>query len=196
MNHVLWHFIDGRQQVVGRMATKIVPLIMGKHKPTYSPNLDHGDNVVVVNAEHMQFSGRKMDQKLYRWHTGYPGGLKSITPRELIERKDRPEELLTRAVSGMLPKNRLRKQRMTRLRIYQGSEFPEFDQFTEEQQAMIAEMLASEPEPYMDAGKKRKMAGRPEPLSFYWIDHSGEEDVVLDHPPLKFPDDFKPRVPK
>ncbi|GBG26733.1 50S ribosomal protein L13 [Hondaea fermentalgiana] len=196
MNHVMWHFIDAREQVVGRMATRIIPLIMGKHKPTFSPHLDNGDNVVVVNAEDMRFSGRKFDQKLYRWHTGYPGGFRSMTPRDLVERKGRPEELLERAVNGMLPKNRLRKQRMQRLRIYQGADFPELSHFTEEQQEQIAEMLARTPEPYMDGAARRKAAKSPPTLNFYYVDESDGEEKILDGVPLEPPAGWEPKPPK
>lgn len=110
------------KHTIGRLATQISSLLMGKHKPTYSGNLDHGDHVVVINACDLHFSGRKYANKMYRWHTGFPGGLKSTTPRHLVEIKDRPEELLTRAVWGMLPKNKLRRPRMDRLKVFKEEE--------------------------------------------------------------------------
>mmetsp|Transcript_9343 Transcript_9343/g.10650 ORF Transcript_9343/g.10650 Transcript_9343/m.10650 type:complete len:141 (-) Transcript_9343:27-449(-) len=113
-----WHILDARGQQPGRLATKIATLIMGKHKPIYSPHLDLGDHVVVINARHASFTGQKYKEKLYRWHTGYPGGLKSTTPRQLAEIKNRPEEIVERAVSTMLPKNKLRKWRMRKLHVF------------------------------------------------------------------------------
>jgi large subunit ribosomal protein L13 len=88
----LWHLIDAKDQVVGKLATQIVHILRGKHKPTFSPNYDCGDYVVVVNAKYVKFTGKKLDQKKYIWHTGYPGGLKQITARELLFKK--PEEVL------------------------------------------------------------------------------------------------------
>jgi large subunit ribosomal protein L13 len=115
-------FNASEKHTIGRMAGRIAVLLMGKHKPTYSGNMDHGDHVIVTNAKDLKFSGRKYGDKLYRWHTGYPGGLKQTTPRHLVEIKDRPEELLTRAVWGMLPKNRLRRPRMDRLKVFKEEE--------------------------------------------------------------------------
>lgn len=112
----MWHLVDARGQVVGRLATQIAKLLTGKHKPTYVPHIDSGDRVVVVNARDIVFTGKKRTQKLYRWHTGYPGGLKQLTARQVFERA--PERVLTAAVSGMLPKNRLRKHRLRRLRVF------------------------------------------------------------------------------
>ena len=117
-----WYVIDADGKAVGKIATRIATLVMGKHKPTYSPHLDHGDNVVVLNAEKVKFTGRNYTQKLYRWHTGYPGGLKEVTPKFLAEDKGRPEELIERAVRGMLPKNNLRKLREKRLFVFKGDD--------------------------------------------------------------------------
>ena len=117
-----WYVIDADGKAVGKIATRIATLVMGKHKPTYSPHLDHGDNVVVLNAEKEKFTGRNYTQKLYRWHTGYPGGLKEVTPKFLAEDKGRPEELIERAVRGMLPKNNLRKLREKRLFVFKGDD--------------------------------------------------------------------------
>lgn len=103
-------------QVVGRLASQVARLLVGKHKPTYVPHIDVGDYVVVVNARHAKLTGRKFTDKLYRWHTGYPGGLKTLTARQLWERA--PDRIVSKAVKGMLPRNLLHRQRMTRLRVF------------------------------------------------------------------------------
>lgn len=110
--------VDAKGQVVGRLASQIARVLMGKDKPTYAPNRDGGDVVVVVNAGDVEFTGRKWDQKLYRWHTGYPGGLKERTAKDQQAR--RPGEVLRAAVMGMLPKNNLRRSMARKLRIYPG----------------------------------------------------------------------------
>ena len=92
----------------------------GKHKPTFTPHVDGGDFVIVVNAEKIVLSGKKLDQKYYRYHTGYVGGLKEISYRDMMDKK--PEEVISHAVSGMLPKNKLRSRMMTRLRVFAGAE--------------------------------------------------------------------------
>ena len=117
-----WHFVDARGQVVGRLATEIVRVLTGKHKPTYLPYIDSGDHVVVTNARHVVLTGQKMDKKLYRWHTGYPGGLKERTAKEMLDRN--PNNILRKAVNGMLPKNRLRKMRDRKLYIYSDEDHP------------------------------------------------------------------------
>lgn len=111
-----WHFIDGKNQVVGRLASDISRVLMGKHKPTYLPNIDSGDYVVVTNARHIALTGKKKEQKVYRWHTGYVGNLKEINVNRLLEKK--PEEVLRKAVLGMLPKNRLKRVRASKLHIF------------------------------------------------------------------------------
>ncbi|KAK4048078.1 54S ribosomal protein L23, mitochondrial [Microbotryomycetes sp. JL221] len=111
-----WRGVDATDQVLGRMATRIAIVLMGKHKPVYDQSNDCGDYVVVTNARNVKVTGRKAEQKLYRHHTGYPGGLKEITYATMMEKK--PEEIIRRAVSGMLPKNRLRDKRLERLFIY------------------------------------------------------------------------------
>ena len=88
----MWHLVDARDQLVGRLATQIAPILRGKHKPTFSPNYDCGDYVVIINAKHCKFSGKKDQQKKYSWHTGYPGGIRHITPAEL-RNKNKPEEV-------------------------------------------------------------------------------------------------------
>ena len=119
-----WHLIDASQGVsVGRLAAAIAPVLRGKHKPGFEPHRhEHGDNVVVVNADRLVFTGRKWKQKLYRHHTGYMGGLKERTAADLQRRK--PGEVLRRAVLGMLPKNKLRTIFIRRLWIYPGPEHP------------------------------------------------------------------------
>jgi large subunit ribosomal protein L13 len=116
----LWHLIDAKNQVVGRLATQIVHILKGKHKPTFTPNYDCGDYVVVVNAKDVKFTGKKTQQKLYTWHTGYPGGLKQLPAKDQLDRK--PEEVLRKAVLGMLAKNNLRYMIARKLRIFPGSQ--------------------------------------------------------------------------
>ena len=119
-----WHLIDAAQGVsVGRLAAAIAPVLRGKHKPGFEPHRhEHGDNVVVVNADRLVFTGKKWKQKLYRHHTGFMGGLKERTAADLQRRK--PGEVLRRAVLGMLPKNKLRTTFIRRLWIYPGPEHP------------------------------------------------------------------------
>lgn len=114
----LWHLIDARGKVVGRLATQISQVIRGKHKPTYTPNYDCGDYVVVINAKHVKLTGKKMTDKQYAWHTGWPGGIRHTNPQTLLDKK--PEEVLRKAVLGMCPKNRLRKMAASKLRIFPG----------------------------------------------------------------------------
>jgi large subunit ribosomal protein L13 len=115
-----WFVIDADGQVLGRLATRIARMLIGKDKPSYTPFLDCGDHVVVINAERVKLTGNKMDQKIYRHHSGYPGGLKEVPIRALMQR--RPEEVVREAVLGMLPKNKLRARRAKKLRVYAGSE--------------------------------------------------------------------------
>lgn len=117
-----WYVIDGEGQVLGRLATQIVTLLRGKHKPTYTPHLDGGDFVVVVNAEKIRLTGRKPDQKMYYRHSGYPGGIKEIPYKMMLQK--RPTHILRLAVKRMLPKNRLGRRLLTKLRIYTGPEHP------------------------------------------------------------------------
>ena len=106
----LWHLVDARNQIVGRLASQLVHILRGKHKPTFNPSADCGDYVVVINARHIKMSGKKLtdlhDGKIYRWHTGYVGGLKEVPAKKFLE--TRPDDILRRAVYGMLPKNKLR----------------------------------------------------------------------------------------
>ncbi|KAL3761102.1 hypothetical protein ACHAWU_001371 [Discostella pseudostelligera] len=118
-----WHLVDAANQTVGRLATTIAPILKGKHKPTYRPNADIGDYVVIVNADKVHFSGKKWSDKLYRWHTGYPGGLKERPAKNMLERK--PEFILKKAILGMLYRNNLREGYIEpRLKIYTGEVHP------------------------------------------------------------------------
>ena len=117
-----WVLVDLTDQVVGRAASAIAEILRGKHKPGFTPHIDNGDFVVAINASRIRFTGKKMDQKEYNRHTGYFGGLKTITAKKQLEKK--PEKILTDAVWGMLPKNRLSRQLMKKLKVYAGSEHP------------------------------------------------------------------------
>jgi large subunit ribosomal protein L13 len=117
-----WHVVDAEGQTLGRLATRIADVLRGKDKPVYTPHVDTGDFVIVVNAEKIAVTGNKLDQKMYYRHSGYPGGLKERTLREQLER--RPTEVLRKAVKGMLPKNRLAAKQLTKLKIYAGPEHP------------------------------------------------------------------------
>ena len=121
----LWHLVDARNQVVGRLSTQIVRILRGKHKPTYTPNYNCGDYVVVVNAAEVRFTGKKETDKQYTWHTGYPGGLKQRTVAQQMQKQ--PEEVLRKAVMGMFKKNNLRHQIAKKLRIYPGEEHLHYD---------------------------------------------------------------------
>ena len=116
-----WHLVDGNDQVVGRLASKIATLLMGKHRPTYTPHVDTGDYVVVINAEKVRFTGKKWEQKEYRWYTGYPGQ-KSVTAD--VRRDRQPERILREAVRRMLPKSKLGASMLTKLKVYAGPEHP------------------------------------------------------------------------
>ena len=117
-----WYIIDAKDQTVGRLATRLAVVLRGKHKPTFSPHVDGGDYVVVINAEHLKLTGNKMDTKQYHQYSGYPGGLRSQTARELLSTY--PERVLTSAVKGMLPKNKLGRKMLSKLKIYAGDSHP------------------------------------------------------------------------
>ena len=117
-----WVVIDADGQTVGRLATQIASVLKGKHKPTYTPNQPGGDFVVVVNADKVTFSGRKLDQKVYTRYTGYQGGLRETTAREMLDKH--PERVLERAVWGMLPKTRMGRRLIRRLKVYAGPTHP------------------------------------------------------------------------
>ena len=118
-----WVLIDANNLVVGRLATLVAMRLRGKHKPTFTPHVDMGDNVVVINAEKVAFTGRKLDQKAYHWHTGYPGGIKERTARKVIEGRF-PERIIEKAVERMLPRGPLGRQQLKNLRVYAGPEHP------------------------------------------------------------------------
>jgi large subunit ribosomal protein L13 len=122
-----WHLIDAKEQTLGRLASQIAQLLMGKTKPYFVRNLDCGDYVVVTNAKDVKVTGKKEEQKYYARHSGYPGGFKSETLRELRER--RPEAIIMRAVKGMLPDNKLQDRMMTRLFVSAGPEHKYKDKF-------------------------------------------------------------------
>ena len=115
-----WLVIDAEGMVLGRLATEVAKLLRGKHKPTYTPFLDTGDNVIVINASKIVLTGKKLDDKLYRHHSGFPGGLKEIDYRTLMAKN--PEKALELAVKGMLPKNSLGRQMFRKLHVYAGPE--------------------------------------------------------------------------
>lgn len=117
-----WFVVDARGQVVGRLASRIAAVLRGKHKPTYTPHVDGGDFVIVVNAEKARFTGRKEQDKRYFRHTGYPGGTKAATVQEMRARK--PEFIIYNATKGMLPRTKLGRAMLTRLRVYTGPEHP------------------------------------------------------------------------
>ena len=117
-----WYLVDAEGQTLGRLATRIADTLRGKLKPQYTPHTDTGDFVIVVNAEKIQVTGNKLDQKMYHRHSGYPGGLRSRTLREQLER--RPTEVIRKAVKGMLPKNKLAAAQLTKLKVYAGPEHP------------------------------------------------------------------------
>ncbi len=121
-----WYIIDGEGKTVGRLSTKIARLLRGKEKPQFTPHADIGDFVIVVNADKVKFTGKKWEQKKYYWHTGYPGGIKSITANDLAKKK--PEEILRKAVWGMLPKNKMQDKLISRLKLYTGTEHPHVSQ--------------------------------------------------------------------
>jgi large subunit ribosomal protein L13 len=118
----LWYVVDAEGKTLGRLATQIADMLRGKGKPEYTPHVDTGDFVVVVNAEKIVVTGKKLDDKIYYRHSGYPGGLKSRSLREELAR--RPTEVLRKAVKGMLPRNRLARAQMRKLKIYVGPEHP------------------------------------------------------------------------
>jgi large subunit ribosomal protein L13 len=117
-----WYVIDLDGKVLGRTATEIARILRGKHKPIFSPSVDAGDFVVVINAEKLLLTGNKINDKMYYHHTGYPGGIRSINAAQQLEKK--PEDLVFKAVKGMLPKNRLGRQMLKKLKVYAGSEHP------------------------------------------------------------------------
>jgi len=117
-----WYVVDAQGKVLGRLASEIARRLRGKHKASFSTFMDNGDYVIVINADKVRLTGRKMDNKIYHHHTGYMGGLKSIPAKELLVKK--PEELVMRAVKGMLPKNPLGRKQLKKLKVYAGDAHP------------------------------------------------------------------------
>jgi len=117
-----WVIVDAQDQVLGRLATRVAHILRGKHKPIFTNHVDTGDFVVIVNAEKIHLTGNKLDDKTYYWHSGYPGGIKGMTAREMLEKK--PEQVIKSAVKGMLPKNRLGSKLISKLKIYVGPDHP------------------------------------------------------------------------
>jgi len=117
-----WHVIDANGAVLGRVASRAAMLLMGKHKPMYTPSLDTGDHVVIINAAKVKLTGNKENQKLYRHHSGYPGGLVETKARRM--RETRPQKMVELAISGMLPKTKLGKQMYRKLKVYAGDQHP------------------------------------------------------------------------
>ncbi len=115
-----WYIIDAAEKPLGRVATEAAKLLRGKHKPTFSPNIDTGDHVIIINAKDVILTGNKINQKVYRHHSGYIGGMKEVPAKVMLEKN--PEKALTLAVKGMLPHNSLGRQSLKKLRVYAGSE--------------------------------------------------------------------------
>jgi len=117
-----WYIVDAERKVLGRLASEVARILRGKHKPVYTPHVDTGDHVIVINAEKVLLTGKKLDGKVYYRHSGYPGGLKSITARKLMQQD--PRRVIERAVRGMLPKNRLGRSMFRKLRVYPSAQHP------------------------------------------------------------------------
>ncbi|SHG75333.1 LSU ribosomal protein L13P [Thermosyntropha lipolytica DSM 11003] len=117
-----WYVIDASGQPLGRLASEVAAILRGKHKPIYTPHVDTGDYVIVINAEKIVLTGDKLNKKMYRHHSGYPGGLKEMSYRDLLQKK--PEKAIELAVKGMLPHNRLGRKMFKKLKVYRGSEHP------------------------------------------------------------------------
>lgn len=125
-----WYVVDAAGQTLGRLATEVATVLRGKHKPTYTPHVDCGDHVIIINADQIQMTGKKLDQKVYRKHSGYVGGLKEVSAREMMEKH--PDRVIMLAVKGMLPKNSLGRKMLTKLRVYAGAEHDHSAQQPEE----------------------------------------------------------------
>ena len=117
-----WYLVNAEGKVLGRVASKVAKILEGKHKPTYTPHLDTGDFIVVVNAEKVSLTGKKLKDKIYYHHTGYPGGIKAVSAEKLLAKK--PAEMIRMAVKGMLPKNSLGRQMLRKLKVYAGPNHP------------------------------------------------------------------------
>ena len=118
-----WFVVDAEGVVLGRLAAIVANRLRGKHKPSYTPHMDDGDNIIVINAEKVKLTGKKMDDKIHYWHTGYPGGIKSRNAKQILE-GEHPERLITKAVQRMIPSGPLGRQQMRNLRVYAGAEHP------------------------------------------------------------------------
>lgn len=125
-----WYVVDATDQVVGRLATNVAAVLRGKHKPTFTPNVDTGDYVIIVNADKVRLTGNKENKKTYRYHTGFPGGIREIPFAELLEKH--PERILEKAIKGMLPHNKLGRQMYKKLKVYAGPEHTHAAQMPEE----------------------------------------------------------------
>jgi large subunit ribosomal protein L13 len=132
-----WFLVDAQDQVLGRLATRVATILRGKHKATFAPHVDVGDHVVVINADKVHLTGRKMTDKMYRWHTGYIGGLREISAERML--RTHPERVIEWAVQGMLPKGRLGRAMFKKLKVYRGTEHPH---------------AAQKPEPLVSGGRR------------------------------------------
>lgn len=117
-----WYIIDASGQVLGRLASEVALMLRGKHKPTYTPHMDTGDYIIVINADKIQLTGAKLQQKKYHYHTGYPGGIKEVDYQTMLQKK--PEKAIEIAVKGMLPHNRLGRKMYKKLKVYRGDQHP------------------------------------------------------------------------
>jgi large subunit ribosomal protein L13 len=117
-----WHIVDADGQVLGRLASRVAMVLRGKTKPIYTPNIDTGDGVIVINADKIRLTGNKIEQKVYYHHTGYPGGIKKEAVKDIM--KDNPERVITSAIRGMLPKNTLGREQIKKLKVYSGTDHP------------------------------------------------------------------------
>jgi large subunit ribosomal protein L13 len=125
-----WYVVDAENKVLGRLATKVATILRGKHKPLFTPHVDTGDFVVVINAKKIHLTGNKLENKMYYRHSGYPGGIKAASAGELLEKK--PETVIKHAVKGMLPKNKLGREQFKKLKVYPGKEHPHTSQMPQE----------------------------------------------------------------
>ena len=126
-----WYIIDAEDIVLGRLASQVAIRLRGKHKPIYTPHIDCGDNIIVINAEKIRLTGRKQEKKSYFWHTGYPGGIKERKAHQILEGKQ-PEQLIHKAVSRMISRNPLGRKQMRKLHVYAGSDHPHIAQAPEQ----------------------------------------------------------------
>ena len=125
-----WFLVDAENKVLGRLAAKIAAVLRGKHKPVFTPHVDTGDFVIVINADKIHLTGAKIDNKMYYRHSGYPGGIKGVSAGEMLDKK--PEAIIEHAVKGMLPKNKLGRQQLKKLKVYAGTEHPHESQMPQE----------------------------------------------------------------